>query len=608
MHSPKFEFSYQEIEKVINKYSLKKAWKSKVRRQLRKQIIIDLIEFNDIDERIDFLSDELSQSIKNGRYVTQLPKRYLVEKSRGLCRQMTLGHPSDLIILQCLSDSLYRDIKKNSPSKGAFFEPGDHKFSKFKEISGEYGAFASWKKFQKEIFKFSRENKFIVVTDVANFYDFINFRQLRNIISSICEVREPILDILIYILNNLSWTPDFMPRTEMGMPQMETDAPRVLANAMLYEVDLVAEKNAYRNYARFMDDIDLGVHSIREAKLAIKEIDLTLQSRQLRLNSSKTKILTQIEAFDHFCIKENQRLARYEIFLKKFKSSKHMMTWLRSRLEGIYEDWYARRLDGSPSRDCRFLRGNGEKILKWISRLIIETGGNVPTDDLVWFIKNMPTVRENCFHYLSFTKKTNYAQYKILKILKSGLFIDDKSLVNYAMFIVNCRFKKSAKLEDSINETIEIKRTKGDFGFYAGLLISTKFSNPDQILSLIRKHKKQWRNDFWLGRTVGGCTPRFIFDAIKYNEFLILLRSVRCDYALDVVTFHQELITDYTKVKKLKIYFMAENYSFSQKIFFPKILMIISASKNTLSSSLIKNLKNTHSALTKDPYIKSLGI
>lgn len=81
-----------------------------------------------------------------------------------------------------------------------------------------------------------------------------------------------------------------MPLTQVGMPQIETSATRVLANAMLYEVDKLCEHSAVSNYARFMDDMDVGVESVEKAKAIVRDMDLTLQSRQLRLNSSKTQI------------------------------------------------------------------------------------------------------------------------------------------------------------------------------------------------------------------------------------------------------------------------------------------------------------------------------
>jgi hypothetical protein len=37
-----------------------------------------------------------------------------------------------------------------------------------------------------------------------------------------------------------------------------------------------------------MDDIDIGVETIAEAKHTLRSVDLVLQTRQVRLNSGKT--------------------------------------------------------------------------------------------------------------------------------------------------------------------------------------------------------------------------------------------------------------------------------------------------------------------------------
>jgi hypothetical protein len=221
-----------------------------VKRQLRKQVLWDLIEFRDIDRDLAVSSLQIARDIVNASYTVGKPQTYLVEKTRGLCRQMTLVQPQDLIVLQCLSSRVHAQIVNGSPSKAAFFQPGDLEWStgKMTISDDDYGAIASWKRFQKQVLRFSRENKFVVITDVANFYDFINFKHLRNIVASICtDVDEAVLDLLIYLLNELAWVPDYMPRQEMGMPQIETEAPRVLANAMLFELDRVVEQHSYRN-------------------------------------------------------------------------------------------------------------------------------------------------------------------------------------------------------------------------------------------------------------------------------------------------------------------------------------------------------------------------
>ena len=366
MQSPKFSFSSSNLNTHVNPNKIRDAWKKKTKHQLRKQAIWDLIEFRDLDQSIKETAERISNDISSAKYQVNCPKNYLVEKSRGLCRQMTLAHPEDLLVLQCLSSALQSQIDNNSPSQSAFYQPGDMKWSKGKmtiDVS-DYGALASWKRFQKAILNFQNENEFVVVTDIANFYDFINFNHLRNIVSSLCNVDEPLLDLLIFVLNGLAWVPDYMPRQQMGMPQLESDAPRVLANAMLFELDKVIENKSKMNYARFMDDIDFGANSIPESKSTLRDIDLTLQSRQLRLNSAKTKILQKKDAFIHFCVDQNNRL---DIILNKIQNQTKKGKISNKTLKEVnllYEEWQGTKNNGEPKSDSPFHNGNGQSTFQ----------------------------------------------------------------------------------------------------------------------------------------------------------------------------------------------------------------------------------------------------
>lgn len=185
MQSPKFRFLKRDLQDTFDLAILKEEWKKRTLGQVRKQILFDALEYRDISENIDGVVSRLRRDIIEGTYAVHHPKRFLTEKSRGLCRQMTLVHPRDLLVLERLARSIYFELKQKAPSSAAFFEPDDGSFIKgFKQSDFQYGSFASWKKFQKAIFGFARENRYIVVTDVANFFDFINFQHLRNIISS----------------------------------------------------------------------------------------------------------------------------------------------------------------------------------------------------------------------------------------------------------------------------------------------------------------------------------------------------------------------------------------------------------------------------------------
>jgi len=201
MFSPKFHFNLPQLQKCINAGLLTEVWKQKILAQLRKQIFLDLIEYRDYTLRIENLSTEICHEIDEGRYRPVPVKTYLVEKSRGLCRQMTLIQPRDLLVMQALSGFLYADLKKHQPTEFAFFEPGDAKFNKGQLLyrGNEYGSIASWKKFQQTIFAFAKDRKWLVVTDIANFYDFINFRHLRNIVPNIAmQVRVYLISLSLY--------------------------------------------------------------------------------------------------------------------------------------------------------------------------------------------------------------------------------------------------------------------------------------------------------------------------------------------------------------------------------------------------------------------------
>src|SRR5262249_12724627 len=118
-------------------------------------------------------------------------------------------------------------------------------------------------------------------------------------------VREHALDLLLYTLTSMLWQPDYMPRVPVGLPQCNLDAPRLLAHCFLFEIDRLFVSKSHVEYARYMDDMDIGVDSIKEAKEVLRDLDLSLQTRQVRLNSGKTKILGEAEARSHFKIREN---------------------------------------------------------------------------------------------------------------------------------------------------------------------------------------------------------------------------------------------------------------------------------------------------------------
>ena len=603
MQSPKFQFLQSDINDVFDISLLKEEWKKRTKPQIRKQLVFDAIEYRDIDQDLARLLQRIRREVSEGNYVVQMPKRFLIEKSRGLCRQMTLIHPRDLLVLERLSRSVYFELKRKAPSRSAFFEPDNGKFAKgFRQSDFEYGSFASWKKFQKYIFGFAKENNYIVITDVANFFDFINFQHLRNIVSSLADIRESTLDLLIHVLNRLTWTPDFMPLTQVGMPQIETSATRVLANAMLYEVDKLCEHSAVSNYARFMDDMDVGVDSVKDAKVIVRDIDLTLQSRQLRLNSSKTLILSQKEAFSHFCISENLTLSRIEALVKKGRISDFIKAILISK----YEIWLDRSTDCGPGKKSKFTKGNGSKVHKYILSLIYEVGSTVSDEDLLWQIEQNPSMRPTALRYLSKTARGNTVLKRLVSMTKSGVFVDDAAYVNVAGFMLHTKFRKTSACTFRAEEFCKLAASMSDIGLHSAIFVSARFLSRRQILSLLDDNIERISGDFWLCRAAAGLTSLFICEA-EWKPYLEFLRSLNSQDARDVHEYLRSVSNATSFNPSLKAYITTANHTFPQRLFFPKLLILLAVAKNKNIASLAPNLYTNHPALKKDPYYVQMG-
>ena len=157
MQSPRFDIRLDDIRQTFEKGRLASIWGNKVRHKMRSQIIPDPIEYLDVHLNLSNFCDLLHTKIIEGRYRSGTVQRIFMEKSKGLCRQIAVPNVEDAVVLQCLSDTLYVDIKGQAPSKNSFFEPDDHSFSNLKKsllAEPEYGSFRAWLNFQKAVFKF----------------------------------------------------------------------------------------------------------------------------------------------------------------------------------------------------------------------------------------------------------------------------------------------------------------------------------------------------------------------------------------------------------------------------------------------------------------------
>ena len=595
MFFPRFAARKGQIKNVINAGRLAYTWRRHIRSKLRKQFIVDPIEFMDFHVELMSRCQQIEQQVLNGAYIPRHSPRILVEKTKGLCRQLVLVSVEDALILQCLSDSFFEDLKSSQPSKNAFYEPDrQNAFDKSLFSAPSYGGFRAWLNFQQRIFSFSREREYVIITDIANYYDSISYEHLRNLVTSKIQVREPLIDMLIFTLSGLLWQPDYAPRVTVGLPQIDIDAPRVLAHAFLYELDEFISQKKNVDYVRFMDDIDIGVESVAEAKTILRDIDLTLQTRQIRLNSGKTKILHKSEAVRHFQIHANTFLNNLEQRIqKKLNDEKEIERECRFVKNALVHRYRLRKFD----------EGNGEKILKRMLSASAKLGIRLPNWLLEDILTRRPSCRDKAAKLLCGRLISKEAIDVFRRLLTSGQIVDDASLVEIGNAIVDSSVGEDTDMESDLQLFVNEIVPENRFSLYIKLWIASRYLGAEWLIAHVRR-TTFWRNDPMLGRLIGGIAPRL--RAGKYcSEFENLVVSSNNKEAIEVADFHSSLIRDPKRFRAMRKFLTAPNPSKPLHITHAKFLMICSVMHNAdIEVAQKEKLLKIHPAMLSDAFYR----
>jgi len=73
-----------------------------------------------------------------------------------------------------------------------------------------------------------------VTTDITNYYDNIGFEELRRVIAAAAPTAEVLLDLLFTLIQDLAWSPDYLPRTLRGLPVINIESPSLTVSITLW--------------------------------------------------------------------------------------------------------------------------------------------------------------------------------------------------------------------------------------------------------------------------------------------------------------------------------------------------------------------------------------
>jgi hypothetical protein len=120
--SPRFPERCTRLKDILTPKRLRTIWKDHIRQSLRQQTISDLCDYYDVHLDLDRHIENVTDRIFRGVYQPNLPVRVLLEKSKGLCRQLLVPDPIDALVLQTMINSILKEVLANQPNKNAYYQ------------------------------------------------------------------------------------------------------------------------------------------------------------------------------------------------------------------------------------------------------------------------------------------------------------------------------------------------------------------------------------------------------------------------------------------------------------------------------------------------------
>ncbi len=385
----------------INKTSLWLAWKE-IRSELRGSTVRDVIDFLDYDIEPDSWILRLLAQVKAGTYEPHSPTRFALAKSGGFKRRLTFPAIPDLVLLRAIADFVHRRAQKHQQPhvyyrrinlEQAIQAAAREARQNLQRLDGIYRftsarSFRNWldyEQYRKHLI-LKRVYRYIVVTDVTNFFDSVLHSEASNAFRNF-PIPSRLIGILFFLLERLAIRADYSDSPRIGLPVDEFECSRTIANLVLFTHDRrmvqLVGKNAY---VRWMDDQVIGVNSRAEGIRVVSAIGASLADLYLTANAKKTRVLSLREAQHHFHLKTNARLDSLEGRIKSHKERR------RTLVRELGQLWRA-ALNHEDE-------GEWEKIQKRVYRLAGLTKARLLRRRALGDIVKSPTLTERIADYM----------------------------------------------------------------------------------------------------------------------------------------------------------------------------------------------------------------
>lgn len=555
------------LASALSHSAMKGAWKSTVRHGLRRQPIRDWHDYMDIHRRLSTVVSRLHNEVVSGTYRPSDPEFVRLEKNLGVSRRVVIPAAEDAIVLQTLIDQLEQRILSRAPSGQVYYSRShappsvyhiDHTFP--------YPWWELWPEFQERIWKFAQDHNYVVMTDIANYFDAIPLQSLRNRLVSLARVEEEMADFLFFLLDGYVWRPDYVPHSGVGLPQIQFDAPRLLAHCYLFEADTFLEKQTSRSFVRWMDDINIGVSFPGEGKRILRDLDEMLATMGLHLNAGKTKILSGKEATKELWMNENRKLNALENIVQQGNMSGRTGPYARKQFRRF---WRRERVGAWSKVLRRYLTVFTKLEDSFLERWVPEMLHNIPRtrDKVVSYYKVLRYHPRRFKHIVDFVSSTDctddVAYCSVMDLLVSWDIPPRSQNRRRALQLVHNTWRKDPESQPALG---------------AALGVVAKFAPSSEVLRFVEDSARIWRRSEWAARQVAAVTP--VLTPRHRGHVVRMIQRFRLREAVDVMIHLRQLGSMRRLDQQLRMYLLQPSGTYPYP--FEKVLISMALLKGSL--------------------------
>lgn len=243
--------------------------------------------------------DELKKINRRDLLANKPPVGIPWKKSKGGFRIVHQMDPLDSLVYTALTYSIAKEVESNRQDASTACS---YRISI--EGNGFFEAGSGFENYRKRCEVLAEYNKYVLTTDISDFYNQIYLHRLENAISNSTNSNAgKVFERFLMNINN---------RNSQGIP-VGPAASIVLSEAALIDVDEFIQNRGFE-HVRYVDDIRIFSDSRHELDILLQEVSLYLhQNHRLGVVGDKTKIIESQEFLQEE-LNNQYQMEKLEIF------------------------------------------------------------------------------------------------------------------------------------------------------------------------------------------------------------------------------------------------------------------------------------------------------